>query len=605
MLIYRKHERKEDTRECFAAIRSLQRRLEVAAPLQHDQVVELLIRFGEFESAATDILHPCVDTDDATTRALRRASVMIGHIFYNSWYGRGEASKFWLERFSSTFEGLSCIVTALPETLSIRTPEGYAYYGLYPEKYLEAAKKFLSEFGRTRVICIGLRSIGTSLSSVVSATLEELGSEADSYTVRPREHRRDRRLSLSARLEEEFRACASCHFLVIDEGPGPSGSSLSGTAQKLSELGIPDERIVLLPTWESDGSQFVSESARNRWQKHRRFTASFEDLWVASGRLGANLTSSPLIDISAGRWRHLLYESQSQYPAINPHHERRKYLCVPDGFSKHSKSIISQELAVLNAAEELSAPINMLKFSGLGYYGRNKLSRAESLSEAGFCPPPLGLDNGFLLTQFIPGKPLSTSDVSTNLLHTVARYLAWIRKEFPASEGTSYDELYEMVYTNVSLGLENEWLAKLEGLEAYRPMVNNARVVAIDGRMLPHEWLRTACGYLKADAVDHHADHFFPKCQDVAWDIAGTNFEFALSGNTLNYLIETYKSLTKDTDLHKRLPFYSIAYLAYRLAYTSLSARDPASSNDRERFKSVAGNYASLLKRELSRLSNH
>ena len=54
-------------------------------------------------------------------------------------------------------------------------------------------------------------------------------------------------------------------------------------------------------------------------------------------------------------------------------------------------------------------------------------------------------------------------------------------------------------------------------------------VVAIDGRMLPHEWLETRMAIVKADALDHHDDHFFPGCQDIAWDIAGASVEWRRS----------------------------------------------------------------------------
>ncbi len=51
--------------------------------------------------------------------------------------------------------------------------------------------------------------------------------------------------------------------------------------------------------------------------------------------------------------------------------------------------------------------------------------------------------------------------------------------------------------------------------------------------MLPHEWIRTASGFLKTDAVDHQDDLFFPGCQDIAWDIAGAIVEFGIPREAL------------------------------------------------------------------------
>ncbi len=50
--------------------------------------------------------------------------------------------------------------------------------------------------------------------------------------------------------------------------------------------------------------------------------------------------------------------------------------------------------------------------------------------------------------------------------------------------------------------------------------------------MLPHEWLLTATGYMKTDALDHHDDHFLPGCQNIAWDVACASVEFELDDST-------------------------------------------------------------------------
>lgn len=52
-------------------------------------------------------------------------------------------------------------------------------------------------------------------------------------------------------------------FLVIDEGPGLSGSSICGTLEKLLKIGIAAEKIVIFPSWNPDVNRFVSEKAKN------------------------------------------------------------------------------------------------------------------------------------------------------------------------------------------------------------------------------------------------------------------------------------------------------------------------------------------------------
>ena len=72
----------------------------------------------------------------------------------------------------------------------------------------------------------------------------------------------------------------------------------------------------------------------------------------------------------AGCWRGLVGSDV----AVQGQHERRKYL--HDGV--------------------------LWKFSGLGHYGREKLQRARELT--GFIPQVHGLENGFLLMDWIDGQ---------------------------------------------------------------------------------------------------------------------------------------------------------------------------------------------------------
>lgn len=62
---------------------------------------------------------------------------------------------------------------------------------------------------------------------------------------------------------------------------------------------------------------------------------------------------------------------------------------------------------------------------------------------------------------------------------------------------------------------------------------------------------------MKVDALDHHADHFFPGVQDAGWDLAAAVFE-------------------------------DVAYPAFRLGYASLACESVRSDTERARFAQVA-----------------
>ncbi len=324
MQVYRAQHREGEPGRLLAAIRDGLTRLAPRQAGVHDRVVRLLLALGELEAGVADSLHAEADAPHPFTAALRHASVAAGHLLWHAWHGQHEALSAWAARVRGALAALEA--ATLPRPVVTSVPEGYAYYGLFPETYLCAAVRCVRALRMERAVCVGIRSIGTSLSAVVSAALEELGVEVLSLTVRPRGHPFDRRLRLAPALEALLRDHATEPFLVVDEGPGLSGSSFAGTARALSELGVSDDRIVLLPSWRTDGHSLRSDDARARWRRHRQFSATFEEVWVETGRLVDPAPASSLRDLSAGKWRPLLLHDEARYPPVQPQHERRKLL---------------------------------------------------------------------------------------------------------------------------------------------------------------------------------------------------------------------------------------------------------------------------------------
>jgi hypothetical protein len=100
---------------------------------------------------------------------------------------------------------------------------------------------------------------------------------------------------------------------------------------------------------------------------------------------------------------------------------------------------------------------------------------------------------------------------------------------------------------------------------------------------------------MKVDALDHHADDFFPGCRDIAWDVAGAVVELGLDGDAETALLERYRQRSRDTTIAARLPFYTAAYLAYRLGYATLAAHSLGSAPDGARFSKAVRRYRRLL----------
>ena len=555
VIVYREQHR---ATEPAGALRMLTRSMErLPRRPAHDEIVGLLVDLGALDAGITDALAPTEDEDGLVPRELRRAMLAAGHLLVASWHQDEHAVARWCAELGGRLH--ACSDLPLPQSVEIHAPEGFAHYGHYPECHLAAAERVARELRPEAAVCIGLRSIGTTLSAVVAACLEDAGCRVSSFTVRPRGHPFDRRPALGESLRTLLADWRGALVLLVDEGPGISGSSLAGTAETLSALGIPDDRIVLLPSWVPDPESLRSAVARSRWSRHRSFVSSFEEVWVESGRLQAVLGEGPVRDISAGRWREELIVNAERRPPIHPHHERRKFL--------GSGAVI--------------------RFAGLGAVGHARLARARVLADAGFSPPPSSLTHGFLTFEFAPGTPLGRGEVDADLLDRMAQYLAWLRSRFALPDGARTD-LTEMVGVNLAeLGFE--WRPRKPAKQDGEPPV------AVDGRMLPHEWLRTSRGYLKTDALDHHDDHFYPGPVDIAWDLAAAAVEFGMAPAARQALLERYRRASGDRTIAARLPYYTVAYLAARLGYVSLAAEGLRGTRDGEGFDRQRRRYRAAL----------
>src|SRR6185312_3094182 len=250
-----------------------------------------------------------------------------------------------------------------PETapLYLGAWEGLRYYALWPAAYAESARDWMAaSVGRQPVWVLGLRSMGSILAPVAAAALAEDGCEVQMSTLRPTGHPFDRRLCPEERLQAAWRRFKGA-FLIVDEGPGLSGSSFAGAMGMLRACGVGEERIALLPGWSPDqkrARELLHREAARRWTSWRQFPAP--PLAPPPGAVR---------DLSGGLWRGVLRERDA--PAW-PEHERRKFLI---------------DCPLTGAGPRVGGGRAIAKFAGFGPYGRATLERARRLAEAGFGPP--------------------------------------------------------------------------------------------------------------------------------------------------------------------------------------------------------------------------
>ena len=410
MLVYREQRHSISPRSWLGGIRARLDELAAAASDRHDGAVGILIDLGVVETSLADHVCACEDELHPLLGPLREASVAAGHLLYHTWRESWESAGAWIERARAATARASS--AELPHEVTASVPEGFAQFGLYPETYLAAAEGLARACPAPRVVCLGIRSIGTALSAVATAALVEVGRQVVSFTVRPHGHPFDRQPRLGAGLRDLVRTHGADLFVVVDEGPGLSGSSFIGVASALEALGVGAEQIVLLPSWPSDGSSLVSASARQRWHRYRQFSCSFEQVWRDSPRIRTLVGGHSLQDFSAGAWRRHLFAGTDEATAVHPQHERRKFRALPSRTDDRHPGL-------------------MLRFAGLGRYGERTLARAERLSNAGLAAPPRRLGHGFLLQDFRAGTPIEARN-APDLLAAMAEYLGHLRRCYPA-----------------------------------------------------------------------------------------------------------------------------------------------------------------------------
>lgn len=240
----------------------------------------------------------------------------------------------------------------------------------------------------------------------------------------------------------------------------------------------------------------------------------------------------------------------------------------------------------------------LARFIGLGACGRVKILRAKKLARAGFAPDVRGHAHGFLTMDFVDGQPATAPPAPAALLETMTRYLAFLHDEFRVENGTPFEQITAMVRANVHEALGESWCKRLRALDK---LDGSFEPIALDGRMLPQEWILANGAWRKMDAVDHHDDHFYPGCSDIAWDIAAACEEFSLGSSAAAGLVQRVATLTKEKRLRTRIAPFRVAYLAYRLGYAMLAARS-LGPPDGPGWQVLAANYRARLRDALEGL---
>jgi hypothetical protein len=436
----------------------------------------------------------------------------------------------------------------LPRRVGLGVCEGFAYYGLHPLDYAFVPARAAE---RRKVAVVGIRTIGVALAAIVAATVRAQRCACGRISVRPTGPRSDRQFVPSPTEQawiERWRTRGAV-FLVVDDGPGLSGSTFLSVADALVAVGIPAADVVLMPSRVLDPSRLIARDAEARWSRYR----------ICGITPHTSMPRDRGAALRGGTWR-ARWLGEAPWPAVWPELERLKFLTA-DGEG-------------------------IVKFEGLGRTGRAAFARAELMHGAAWGPGAFADTRGFVRYERV-GRPLAASELSFELVDRIAEYCAW-RASHMAAEPIATDALAEMVAAD---------LAHAGVTPCDPPPLQLERVVVPDGHMQPHEWIRGKDGgTLKVDAVAHGDDHFHPGPTDIAWDLAGAIVEWQMPEGARARLLARYRAVSGDA-IEDRLPAWLTAYAAFRSAWCRLGAGATGDDADSDHLQAAADDYAMWARR--------
>jgi hypothetical protein len=546
----------------------LRRLAEKTDPQSPDDLRRLLIQAGQLEQALADLIGSAGNglMVHAMTLSDRVAMACI-----ELWKG-GDCR----QTFAGILQTLSEIQLSGDPTLTIRIPEGFEFYALFPEQYYLTAQGWIREHANYQgeVLVVGIRSIGTTLSAVVWATLVGEGWKATRMTVRPTGDPFARTTEIP---EHGTRPDLA---IIVDEGPGLSGSSMAAVADALHNRGLPRNVISFFPGNDNLPGRHASEHVQQWWAGTRRYFTGLESVRWNDKPLVAvlaeeahKLLNGAVIrtdDLSAGLWRAEVFADESEWPAAPKQFEKAKYRQMTrDGTGL------------------------LWKFIGFGCMDVEPPIMEQIAARAllGWTRAPVAQCRGFLAVPWINGRPLTRSDCDDHLLGQLAAYIvdaAGTPLTHDESE-TALQRAFQILNVNMKHGWDP---GNAEALP--RPSDIAGVPCYGDGRMAPYEWLLTAEErVIKAGAFPHTRDHTFVGRQPLLWDVAGVIVEWDLSFPQLEHFLNALTSRGCEVN-RELLNFYLPCYAAFRLGLMTLAAESDADAEG-PRLRRAAEYYCEFL----------
>ncbi|HTR81298.1 MAG TPA: HAD hydrolase family protein [Bacteroidota bacterium] len=425
---------------------------------------------------------------------------------------------------------------------------------------------------------LGLRSAGSYFAPLAASYLSLSAPQPVSWlTIRPKDGLDRRERAALQRWQ-----AASSQVFVVDDYPN-SGESLKLTFDALRSQGIRPEKITFLVPrhpmetgWldriRTQTGVKIIVLEQNELYKRRLLDIPFQEniLREYFGKTDTDnfaIVKNPETEMINAKLRSHEGESfQARMKYVYDVHRRR-----PDG-------------------EDVGSRI-LLKSVGWGWLGYHAYIIANRMSS--FVPKYIGLRNGFLYSEWMEREDTPTDVKSSlELAGRMGHYIGTRVKRLHLDEdprfasrdyGWGWLELLAIVRRAYGsyLGrlIDRKLIALLGGCIQKVP-------THTDGRMRAEDWIHTQRGAVKVDFEQHTFGAPELDIVDPAHDLAGAAFEFDMSKEDEEKMLQAYKASSGDDAIDDRLLLYKILYGTIVGKHSAEETRQRQSREGKERANS-------------------
>jgi hydroxymethylpyrimidine pyrophosphatase-like HAD family hydrolase/orotate phosphoribosyltransferase len=450
--------------------------------------------------------------------------------------------------------------TKLPDRLLGRRmilPEGFRSQDLTHQDLFTMIRHFIASHRdlKESLVIIGPRTFGAYFAPLAKAYLSAMGwSSASWMTIRPK-----RGVSMKERKQLRTLISRDAHILLVDDCPN-TGRTSKDMVKIVRQFGVAPGRItILVPrhpaqlSWTLDKEPGeVAQASIIRLEPEELYKESL----LRAGSVGSLLQEY----FGDGEWKNVSIQENSGVDEINSRLQQH----YGDGFHVRLKKVFDVRLTKENQVGTIKRVF--AKSVGWGWFGYHAYLSGVRLAD--FVPKIIGLRNGLLFYEWIEGiSQGQDSLVSGDVLKTLSFYVARRSEALrlaedpcfgsPGYRWTAWEEILKILRSAYGPYLGRLMIPILRRqLKRYiSPMPT-----MIDGRMKPDEWIKTETGICKVDFEHHNFGGPELDIVDPAYDLVSAIFEFQLSEQEEQEVLNTYVRESGDRTIFDRIFLFKLLY---------------------------------------------